>query len=79
MGTLFKAVIGFAIAFALLPQNAGWTPDFGPLRHDLAEVRPAEQLKAWLLPQTGTGGPEKRARHLQFPDPGVGQRTLGGR
>ena len=73
MGTLFKAAIGFAIAFALLPQNAGWTPDFGPLKHELAQARPAEQIKAWLLPQTGTASPEKRARPLQFPAQGAGR------
>jgi hypothetical protein len=78
MGTLFRAVTGFAIALTLLHGPSFWsglkTRSFLREQTDIEAARPGMRLSAswneFLSPQKGTkdgrGAREIRARHLQF-------------
>lgn len=63
---LFKAGIGFAIAFTLLHGQAfpALVPGLRAVKQDIAASRPEARLAAWLAPQSGTIARETQAHRL---------------
>ncbi len=66
MGTLFKAVFGFAAALSLLhgPQFWSLPPALQGVKRDIAAARPEAALGRWLTPRNGTEARPVQAHRL---------------